>query len=149
MKKVIQKSLLCLTINLLLYQSIFAQQDVSKKNRLGLSIGISNYHSKDLMLSPLIYRGNNFDIDLSYLRKHEKSFHTVELSFAIGDINSIVPYHTQTGARAHIWYGYSRQVTTFSLKDRAIPIFIGGLLKLFADGALEQDYENYTGIFVM
>lgn len=148
MKKVIQKTLLCLTINLLLYQSIFAQQNISKKNHLGLSIGISNYHSKDLMLSPLIYRGNYFDINLSYLRQQEKSFHTVELSFAIGDINSNISYHTQTGARAHIWYGYSRQITTFSLKDREILIFIGGLLKLFADGALEQDFENYTRIFV-
>jgi len=146
MKKVIQKSLLCLTLNVLLCQSIFAQQDVSQKNHLGLSLGISNYHSKDLMLSPLIYRGNNFSIGLTYLHKRKTAFHTVDISFAIGDINSEVSYHTQTGVRGHIWYGYSRQITKFSLKDRAIPIFIGGLLKLFFDSAEEQDFNNNAHI---
>ena len=148
MKKLTHKLLLCLVLNILICMSTFAQTNLSKKNHLGLSFGISNYHNKDLMLSPLIYRGNNFDIDLSYLRKREKSFHTVELSFTIGDINSSVPFHTQTGLRGDIWYGYSRQITTFSLKDRAIPIFIGGLLKLFIDGAQEQDFDNSTYIGV-
>ncbi|MFQ5729341.1 MAG: hypothetical protein ACE5GN_03165 [Waddliaceae bacterium] len=149
MKKMNVKLLLYLTLIILICdQSMLAQTNLSKKNHLGLTFGLSNYHSKDLMLSPLIYRGNNFEIDLSYLHKRKKSFHTLEISFTIGDINSNVPYHTQTGARAHIWYGYSRQITKFSLKDKTIPIFIGGLLKFFAEGAIPQDFENSTWILV-
>ena len=98
------------------------------------------------MLSPLIYRGNNFSIGLSYLHERETEFHTVDISFAIGDINSEVPYFTQTGVRVHIWYGYSRQITTLTIKNTVMPIFIGGLLKAFGDSAQEQDFNNNTYI---
>jgi len=46
-KKLRQNLLLLLALNALIYQSLLAQPNFSKKNNLGLSLGISNYHNTE------------------------------------------------------------------------------------------------------
>lgn len=132
-------TLVCLLIG----HSILAQSGfLENRKYLGLNLGLSDYHNKDLMLSPLIYRGSNFYFDLFYQLKKEKTLQTLEISSSVGDVNSNIPYHTQIGVRAHLGYGYSRQITTVETKGIPILIFLGGFIKTYADMSFPDNYDN-------
>lgn len=146
MKKFLKQFIYYPFIILPLSQCVLAQTGSVKKNHLGFDLGISNYHSKDLMLSPLIQRGNNLNIALLYSHKSEQGRHSADIYFALGDLNTNVSYFTAIGIRAYLSYGYSRKLTTFEWKDAQIPFFIGGLLKSYAIVTGYEDWDSGSWI---
>jgi len=63
MRKLSQTLLLCVVLNVLIYQSISAQLNFSKKNNLGLSLGISNYHNTEANIAAGTDKVLEFAID--------------------------------------------------------------------------------------
>ncbi|MDN5202546.1 hypothetical protein QQ008_14255 [Fulvivirgaceae bacterium BMA10] len=148
MKKVIKISFFSFVLTLFISLLGFSQTESVNKNHLGIVFGNSNFHSRDQMLSPLNYRGNNFNTTISYTNRRTKGFHTAEVLFSIGDINTNVDHFTMNGIRTHISYGYRRELSTIKLKNTEIPFFIGGIIKSFLNIKISDNEDAFTWMFV-
>jgi len=135
-----------LLIFLFLSNIIFAQIPDSTnkksdlKNSIGVSLGLSDFHVRDEMASPLTYRGTGITGCLEYKRKGEKSIHTAGLSGYYDILTTNFAKYDAENYRVGFRYNYLHRISELSIFKNNFKIYVGGGVYSFLNYSHYKEY---------
>jgi len=109
----------------LLFSCLCVDAQIRKDHRIGLRLGAGYYEAQDDLVSPLIYAGGKFPLQLLYKYEGEKDRHNVNISYNGGELSNSINNITDEWA-AGFDYSYHRYVLSFW--EESGKMFVGGYL---------------------
>ena len=113
----------------------------SNKNNIGIGFGLTDFHIRDEIASPLIYRGLGYSVSLMYSRVGDNDEHNVELTAYYTRLRPMYAEYHAENFRAGIRYDYLRQVLKTGKLNNVFRIDAGGgLYTFFNISAYREQY---------
>ena len=108
--------------------STSAKPQNQPKHLLGFSLGMSNYNNKDLLASPLTYKGDGLLLEVAYEYQSMKTIQKIQIEFSktrlTSSVTNLFGDHHIEDIRGRLAYVYYRHVSN-TTKNKIV-LFLGG-----------------------
>jgi len=116
------------------------------KNSLGVSFGLSDFHVRDELVSPLSYRGTGITGCLEYIRQGKKNLHFVELTAYYDFLETTYSRYEAQNGRIGIRYSYLQQISNLNFLKNDLKTYFGGGIYSFLNISDYKEFISNIGI---
>lgn len=125
---------------------ILSQDSHLKTNSLSVSIGLSDFHVRDEIASPLTYGNRTLRLGIEYNAKKDLYRHIIELDGYYGLIYIRFPKYETENIRGSLRYSYLHLIHRAKLFSSPLVFYIGGCIHTFLNHSSYREYITTSGI---
>jgi len=139
---------------MILCSAAFAQnKEQPKKNKItnsiGVSIGLSDFHVRDELASPLIYRHMGITGSGEYVLSGENYKHLFEASGYYDILKSSSEHYEAENGRIGGRYNYLHKITELNLFKNRLTVFGGGGIYSFLNYSFYREFISEIGLITI